>query len=80
MNCVCPQFPLYEQDFLDLSYGFRPGRSCHDALKTLNHKIEYGKTSYIVDADIRSFFTNVNLSPVISSLSGKGDKTRMSVR
>ena len=51
---------IYEQDFLNLSYGFRPGRSCHDALKALNRIIEYGKTSYIVDADIRSFFTNVN--------------------
>jgi RNA-directed DNA polymerase len=51
---------IYEQDFLKLSYGFRPGRSCHDALKALNRSIEYGRTSYIVDADIRSFFTNVN--------------------
>jgi RNA-directed DNA polymerase len=49
---------IYEQDFLNLSYGFRPGRSCHDAIKALNRSIEYGKTSYIVDADIRSFFTN----------------------
>jgi len=51
---------IYEQDFLDFSYGFRPGRSCHDALKALNRVIEYGRTSYIVDADIRSFFTNVD--------------------
>lgn len=53
-------------DFLNLSYGFRPGRSCHDALKELNRIIEYGKTSYIVDADIRSFFTNVNHEWLIS--------------
>lgn len=51
---------IYEQDFLIVSYGFRPGRSCHDALKALNRNIEYGRTSYVVDADIRSFFTNVN--------------------
>jgi group II intron reverse transcriptase/maturase len=51
---------IYEQDFLHLSYGFRPERSCHDALKALNRAIEYGRTSYIVDADIRGFFTNVN--------------------
>lgn len=51
---------IYEQDFLNLSYGFRPGRSCHDALKVLNRNIEYGRTSYIVDADIRSFFTKVS--------------------
>ncbi|WP_425436404.1 reverse transcriptase domain-containing protein [Paenibacillus herberti] len=51
---------IYEQNFLNLSYGFRPGRSCHNALKALNRSIEYERTSYIVDADIRSFFTNVN--------------------
>lgn len=51
---------IYEQDFMNLSHGFRPGRSCHDALKALNRSIEYERTSYIVDADIRSFFTNVN--------------------
>ncbi|WP_268928929.1 reverse transcriptase domain-containing protein [Microaerobacter geothermalis] len=51
---------IYEQDFLDFSYGFRPSRSCHDAMKALNRIIEYGKTSYVVDADIRSFFTNVD--------------------
>lgn len=51
---------IYEQDFLNVSYGFRPGRSCHEALRSLNYAIEKGKTSYIVDADIRSFFTNVD--------------------
>lgn len=51
---------IYEQEFLDCSYGFRPGRSQHDALKKLNTHIEDGKTSYIVDADIKGFFNNVN--------------------
>lgn len=51
---------IYEQDFLNMSYGFRPRRSCHEALKALNRSIEYGRTSYIVDVDISSFFTNVN--------------------
>lgn len=51
---------IYEVSFLNLSYGFQLGRRCHDALKALNRLIEYGRTSYIVDADIRSFFTNVN--------------------
>ncbi len=52
--------PIFEQDFLSISYGFRPGRSCHDALKELNCIIERGKTSYVVDADIRGFFDRVN--------------------
>ena len=51
---------IYEQDFVDHSYGFRPGRSCHDALKEVNRIIEKGKISYVVDADIKGFFTNVD--------------------
>lgn len=50
----------YEQDFMDFSYGFRPNRSCHDALKELNRIVEKGKVSYIVDADIRGFFDHVD--------------------
>src|SRR5690606_4495750 len=51
---------IYEPEFLDCSYGFRPKRSCHDAIKALNAIIEHHKTSYIVDADIKGFFDNVN--------------------
>jgi RNA-directed DNA polymerase len=51
---------IYEQDFLDCSFGFRPGRGCHDALKVLNHIIERKKVNYIVDADIRGFFDHVD--------------------
>lgn len=51
---------VYEADFLDFSYGFRPGRSGHDALRALNRVIEKGKISYVVDADIRGFFNNVD--------------------
>ncbi|QTL97796.1 group II intron reverse transcriptase/maturase [Iocasia frigidifontis] len=52
--------PIYEAIFLDISYGFRPGLSCHDALKKLNIVIEKQKISYVVDADIKGFFDNVN--------------------
>lgn len=51
---------IYEQDFMDFSYGFRPKRSMHDALKHLNKIIEKGKISYIVDADIKGFFNHVD--------------------
>ncbi len=51
---------IYEQDFLDCSYGFRPNRSCHDALKQLNRTIEKERINYVVDADIRGFFDNVD--------------------
>ncbi len=52
--------PIFEQDFLSLSYGFRPDRSCHDALKELNRIIEKGRINYVVDADIKGFFDHVN--------------------
>lgn len=51
---------IYENDFLDSSFGFRPNRSCHDALKILNHYIEHKLVSYVVDADIKGFFDNVD--------------------
>jgi len=51
---------IYENDFLDCSFGFRPKRSCHDALKILNVYIENRYTNYIVDADIKGFFDNVD--------------------
>lgn len=51
---------IYENDFLDCSFGFRPNRSCHDALKILNVYIEERHTNYIVDADIKGFFDNVD--------------------
>jgi RNA-directed DNA polymerase len=51
---------IYEQDFMDFSYGFRPKRSMHDALKKLTQIIQYGKISYVVDADIKGFFNHVD--------------------
>ncbi len=51
---------IYEADFLNCSYGFRPNRGCHDALRDLNRIIEWGKINYVVDADIRNFFTQVD--------------------
>ena len=51
---------IYEVEFLDCSYGFRPGRSCHDALKKVTKIIETKKVSFVVDADIKGFFDNVD--------------------
>ena len=49
-----------QQDFLGFSYGFRPGRSPHDALDALAVGIERKKVSYVLDADIRDFFTRLD--------------------
>jgi RNA-directed DNA polymerase len=51
---------IYEEDFLGISYGFRPGRGTHDALDALCVGIHSKKVSFILDADIQSFFDTVN--------------------
>ena len=51
---------IYEEDFIEDSYGFRPGRSCHDALRALSDAVEGGRTHYIVEADIKGFFDTVD--------------------
>jgi len=51
---------IYEQDFLVCSYGFRPKRSCHQALKALNDLIMFQPVHHIVEADIKGFFDNVS--------------------
>jgi RNA-directed DNA polymerase len=50
---------LYEQDFLDCSYGFRPGRSAHDAIRALDQIVHRGEGIWILEADILSFFDSV---------------------
>jgi len=51
---------VFDGDFLDCSFGFRPNRGCHDALKAVNKIIQGRRINYIVDADIKSFFDNMN--------------------
>ena len=46
---------IYEPKFQDNMYGFRPNRSCHNAIKYVHHKIMENKINYIVDADIKRF-------------------------
>jgi group II intron reverse transcriptase/maturase len=51
---------IYEEDFLGFSYGFRPGRGQHDALDALAVGIERYKVNWILDADIRAFFDEID--------------------
>lgn len=51
---------VYEVDFLGFSYGFRPGRGPHDALDALTVGIDRKRVNWVLDADIREFFTNVD--------------------
>ena len=59
---------IYEQDFIDDSYGFRPGRGCHDALRMLSQAVEKQPVNYIVEADIRGFFDNVDQDQLMAFL------------
>jgi len=56
---------IYEEDFLGFSYGFRPGRSAHDAMDALVVGIESRKVNFILDADIRSFLDPVSYCPLV---------------
>ena len=51
---------IYEEDFLGFSYGFRPGRSQHDALDALWVGIMRKKVNWVLDADIRGFFDTID--------------------
>lgn len=51
---------IYEADFLPYSFGYRPGMGVKDALKTLRSTLVRGKFGYVVEADIKGFFDNIN--------------------
>jgi RNA-directed DNA polymerase len=52
--------PVYEQDFYDLSYGFRPGRSAHDAVEALDKAIHAMHGGWVLDVDVQSFFDTLD--------------------
>jgi group II intron reverse transcriptase/maturase len=51
---------IYEEDFLGFSYGFRPGRSQHQALDALSYALTVKHVNYVLDADIRGFFDSIS--------------------
>ena len=59
---------IYECKFLECSYGFRPNRNCHQAIKEINQRIMINKINYILDCDIKGFFDNVNHTWLIKFL------------
>ena len=74
---------VYEPIFLNCSYGFRPKRSCHDALKRLDEVVRSGRIHYIIEADIKGFFDRVNhewLMKLLSIRIADGNLLRLIVR
>lgn len=68
---------IYEQDFIEDSYGFRPNRSCHDALRVLNQTVKFHGTRFIVEADIKGFFDNVDHDQLMAFLGHRIADKRM---
>jgi group II intron reverse transcriptase/maturase len=60
---------IYEQDFKDSSYGYRVKRSAKDAVNDLTFNLQYGKFGYIVEADIKGFFDNIDHDLLLEMLS-----------
>ena len=50
---------VYEPKFYPCSFGFRPGRNCHMAVREIIEMVQYRKTNYVVEADIRSYFDTI---------------------
>ena len=50
---------IYEQDFLSCSYGYRPKIGARDAVEKLSARLQFGKHGYVVEADIKSFFDQI---------------------
>lgn len=59
---------IYEQDFLDCSHGFRPNRGAHDAIRALNQAAHQGEVSWIVEADVVSFFDSLDRTELVKML------------
>ena len=59
---------IYEQDFLACSYGFRPGRSAHDAVRALTRAVDEGEANWILEFDVVSFFDSVDRKHLMEML------------
>ena len=59
---------IYEPTFLDISYGFRAGRSCHDALRQLNQELMRQRVNWVADLDLAQFFDTMPHQEILSVL------------
>ncbi len=75
--CVTILNEVYEADFYGFSYGFRPGRSQHDALDALYVSIKKRKVNWILDADIQGYFDNIPFSKLEHCLRRRVTDPRM---
>ncbi|MXI87803.1 reverse transcriptase domain-containing protein [Sphaerochaeta halotolerans] len=62
MASVQGMYGVYEPRFMDCSYGFRPNRSCHDVIREINSIIYRQPIGWVVEADIKGYFDNIDHS------------------
>jgi RNA-directed DNA polymerase len=62
--------PIFERDFAERSYGFRPNRGCKDALRRVSDLLAQGHT-WVVDADLKSYFDTIPHAPLIEKVEEK---------
>jgi len=60
LACAKLLMAIYEQDFLDCSYGYRPGRGALDAVRDLTFDLQYGTYGYVVEVDVKGFFDHLD--------------------
>jgi retron-type reverse transcriptase len=60
--------PIFEADFLPTSYGFRPGRSAHHALETIRQTVTWRGRQWVLDADIRSCFDEIDHHALLAQI------------
>ena len=64
---------IYEQDFLESSYGYRPNIGSLDAVEKLSNELQFGKYNYVLEADIKGFFDNINHEWLLKMLAERID-------
>lgn len=62
--------PIFEREFAEQSYGFRPGRGCKDALRRVDHLLKEGQT-WVVDADLQSYFDTIPHEQLLGRIAEK---------
>lgn len=73
MACAKSLGAIYEQDFLPVSYGYRPMRGAKDAVLDLGFNLQYGKFGYVVEADIKGFFDHMEHDTLLEFLARRID-------
>ena len=70
---------IYEQDFMDCSYGYRPERGALDAVQALTFDLQYGVYGYVVEADVKGFFDHLSHEWLLEMLSLRIDDGPFSI-